>query len=156
MRDSVARPASSPARTNERGEPFSPRAVIHNAPATSGWNRAKLSGWAMNATDNAGMAIRTPAPTATTALAPASRAIAQVSGAAVAPIRTKGAADAHGCGPNRARNGTWTSAASGIQWPNAAIGRVGSAGMAPPTSGKIHTTSTLNPLPCAIERAAST
>ena len=75
------------------------------------------------------MAIRTPAPTATTALAPASRAIAQVSGAAVAPIRTKGAADAHGCGPNRARNGTWTSAASGIQWPNAGIGRVGSAGI---------------------------
>ena len=37
FRDSVARPVSRPARTNDRGEPRSPRAPIQSAPATSGW-----------------------------------------------------------------------------------------------------------------------
>ena len=34
-------------------------------------------------------------------------------------------------------NGTWTSEASGIQWAFEGTGRVGLAGIPPPTSGKI-------------------
>ncbi len=37
LRDSVARPASRPARTNERVLPRRPRAASHSDPATSGW-----------------------------------------------------------------------------------------------------------------------
>ena len=54
------------------------------------------------------------------------------------------------------RNGTWTSDASGIQWAFDGIGRTGSAGSAPPTSGKIQMKSTLNPSPAASARATST
>ena len=69
----------------------------------------------MNAVDRTGIATRTPAPTATNGRAPASRAIAQVSGAAIAPIRANGAADAQATSPKTARKGTWTIEASGIQ-----------------------------------------
>ena len=64
-----------------------------------------------------------PAPTATSARAPASRAIAQVSGAATEPMSANGAAAAHGWSPKTARNGTWTIDASGIQWAFEGIGQ---------------------------------
>ncbi len=53
-------------------------------------------------------------------------------------------------------NGTWTSEASGIQWALDGIGRTGLAGITPPTSAKIQTTSTLKPWPAASCRATST
>ena len=156
FRDSVAIPASSPARAKDRGEPRRPRAPIHSAAATSGWNSEKLSGWTMYVSDRTGIATRNPAPIATRRRAPASRAIAQVSGAAVAPISAKGSADAQATLPKSSRNGTWTSDASGIQWAFDGIGRTGSAGRTPPTSGKIQMRSMLNPSPAASARATST
>ena len=93
---------------------------------------------------------------ATHSLTPASRAIAQVSGAASDPISVNGSADAHGVGPSSARNGTWTRDASGIQWAFDGIGSVGSAGMVPPTSGKIQIRSIVIPRPSARFRATST
>jgi hypothetical protein len=93
----------------------------------------------------AGNAVRIPAPTATTRGAPASRPIAQASGAAKAPQIANGSADAIAVGPRSQMNGTCTSEASGIQWALDAIGRTGFAGIAPPTSGKIQTTSTEKP-----------
>ena len=93
---------------------------------------------------------------ATIPVEPASRAIAQVSGAAIAPMSANGRADAQATSPNSARNGTWTIEASGIQWAFEGIGRVGSAGILPPTSAKIQTKSTLNPCPCVRLRATST
>ena len=53
-------------------------------------------------------------------------------------------------------NGTWTSDASGIQWAFEGIGRVGSAGIVPPTSGKIQIRSIVKPRPPARFRATST
>ena len=110
----------------------------------------------MNGSDSSGSAVRTPAPIATSGRAPTSRAIAQVSGAASAPIRANGAADAQATSPKTNRNGTWTSDASGIQWAKAGIGSTGLAGMTPPTSAKIQTKSTLKPCPAWICRATST
>jgi hypothetical protein len=52
--------------------------------------------------------------------------------------------------------GTWTSDASGIQWAFDAMGSVGSAGIVPPTSGKIQIRSIVNPRPSARLRATST
>ena len=102
------------------------------------------------------MAVRTPAPTATTAVAPASRPIAQVSGAASAPMSANGSAEAIAVGPSSQMNGTWTIEASGIQWAFDGIGRAGSAGILPPTSAKIQMKSTLKPWPAASDRATST
>ena len=110
----------------------------------------------MKTVDSSGIATRIPAPTATNGRAPASRAIAQVSGAASAPISANGAADAHATSPKTARNGTWTIDASGIQWAFEGIGRVGTAGIVPPTSGKIQMKSTLKPAPAWSARATST
>ncbi len=110
----------------------------------------------MYTTDSTGTAARTPAPIATESRAFASRAIAHVSGAAMAPISANGRADAQATLPKRSRNGTWTMDASGIQWALDGIGSVGSAGMVPPTSGKIQTASMLNPFPAATDRATST
>src|SRR6186997_1026672 len=46
FRDSVARPANSPAPTNAHGdEPRSARAPSHSEPMTNGWKSEKLSGW---------------------------------------------------------------------------------------------------------------
>ena len=53
-------------------------------------------------------------------------------------------------------NGTWTIDASGIQCAFEGIGRIGSAGIVPPTSGKIQMKSTWNPSPPATFRATST
>ena len=47
LRESVARPARSPARAKDRALPRRPRAARNSAPATSGWYSEKLSGWAM-------------------------------------------------------------------------------------------------------------
>ena len=110
----------------------------------------------MYTVDSSGIATRTPAPIATNERAPASRAIAQVRGAASDPINANGAAAAQATSPKMARNGTWTIDASGIQWALEGIGRVGSAGMTPPTSAKIQMKSTLNPWPAWRDRATST
>ena len=72
-----------------------------------------------------GMATRTPAPTATRRVAPASRASAHVSGAASAPRRANGSAEAIAVGPRSQMNGTWTMEARGIQWAFEGTGRVG-------------------------------
>ena len=85
---------------------------------------AKFSGWAMKTVAAAGIADRTPAVVATRGSARASRAIAQVSGAASEPMIASGSADAMGLGPSRAMNGTWTKLASGSQWAFEGIGRV--------------------------------
>jgi hypothetical protein len=52
--------------------------------------------------------------------------------------------------------GNCTTEASGIQWALEGIGRTGSAGIAPPTSGKIQITSMLKPCPAYSARATST
>src|SRR5438876_6557496 len=110
----------------------------------------------MNGKLRAGNAVRTPAPTDTNRLAPASRPIAHASGAARAPLIANGTAAANAfIVPKTARNGTWTSDARGIQWAFEGIGRTGAAGILPPTSAKIHTKSTLNPCPVASDRATS-
>ncbi len=156
LRDSVASPASSPASAKSRGRPRSPRAASHSDPATSGWYSEKLSGCAMYTNDRAGNAVSTPAAAATNGDSPASRAIAQASGAANAPAIANGSADAIAVGPRSQMNGTWTIEASGIQCALDAIGSTGLAGILPPTSAKIQTTSTLNPWPEASWRATST
>src|ERR1700675_140890 len=92
LRANVANPTSSPARANARASPRRPRAPSQRAPATSGWKSEKLSGWTMKTRSSNGRATITPAPTATSRLVPASRAIAQVSGAAIAPISANGRA----------------------------------------------------------------
>ena len=115
-----------------------------------------MSGWTRYTVERSGKATSTPAPIDTSERAPASRAMAHVSGAASEPISANGAADAHATFPNTARNGTWTMDASGIQWAFDGIGNVGSAGMTPPTSAKIHTKSTLKPCPDWRARATST
>ena len=102
------------------------------------------------------MATRMPAPTWIHERAPASRAIAHVSGAARAPINANGAADAQATFPKTARNGTCTIEASGIQCALDGIGSVGSAGITPPTSAKIQMKSMLNPCPAFRARATST
>ena len=53
-------------------------------------------------------------------------------------------------------NGAITMDARGIQCALDGIGRTGFAGIVPPTSGKIHTKSTLRPWPVASWRATST
>ncbi len=125
--------------------PRRPRAASHSEPATSGWYSEKLSGWTMNTNDSAGNAVRMPAPIETDRGAPASRPIAQASGAASAPMNANGSAEAMAVGPRSQMNGTWTSDASGIQWAFEGIGRTGLAGITPPTSGKIQMKSTLKP-----------
>ena len=149
-------PASSPASAKDRGLPRSPRAASRSAPATSGWYSEKLSGWAMYTNDSAGSAVSTPAPMPTKDGAPASRAISQASGAAMAPMSANGRADANAVGPRSQMNGTWTRDASGIQCALDAIGRTASAGIRPPTSAKIQTTSMEKPCPAASCRATST
>ena len=110
----------------------------------------------MYTNDRAGSAVRTPAAAATNGDSPASRAIAQASGAANAPAIANGSAEAIAVGPSSQMNGTWTIEASGIQCALDAIGSTGFAGIFPPTSAKIQTTSTLNPWPAASWRATST
>ena len=102
------------------------------------------------------MATRNPAPTATRPLALASRAMAQVSGAASEPINANGRAAAHATFPKMAVNGSWTRDASGIQCALDGIGSAGTGGMPPPTSGKIQTKSMLKPCPAWSARATST
>ncbi len=97
-----------------------------------------------------------PAPTATELRAPKSRAIAHVSGAAIAPKSANGSAEAQATSPKRVMNGTWTIDARGIQWAFDGIGSVGSAGIVPPTSAKIQMKSTLKPVPAWRLRATST
>ena len=46
-----------------------------------------------------------------------------------------------------ARNGTWTSDASGIQWALLGIGSVGFAGRMPPRSTNVQMKSMLKPWP---------
>ena len=70
-------------------------------------------------------------------------------------MNANGRSAAIGFGPKIARNGTWTSDASGIQWAFDGIGRIGLAGIVPPTSAKIQTKSTENPWPLASDRATS-
>ncbi len=110
----------------------------------------------MYTNDSAGKAVRIPAPIETNRGAPASRPIAHASGAASAPMNANGRADAIAVGPSSQMNGTWTIEASGIQCALDGIGRMGLAGIAPPTSGKIQMKSTLNPCPAASWRATST
>ncbi len=88
--------------------------------------------------------------------APASRAMSQASGAAREPMSANGRADAKAVGPSSQMNGTWTRDASGIQCALDAMGRIGSAGIRPPTSAKIQTTSIERPWPAASRRATST
>ncbi len=117
---------------------------------------AKFSGWDMNTVAAAGIAERTPAVTATRGVARASRAIAQVRGAASEPMIASGSADATAVGPRVAMNGTWTRLANGSQCALDGTGSVGTSGMRLPTSAKIQTKSTLRPWPAAIARATST
>ena len=126
------------------------------AAATSGCMIAKFSGWAMKTVAAAGIAERTPAVVATRGSARASRAIAQVRGAASEPMIASGRADAMGLGPSSVMNGTWTRLASGSQWALDGIGSVAGSGIRLPTSAKIQTKSTFRPCPAAMARATST
>src|SRR5829696_3266213 len=109
----------------------------------------------MNGKLSAGKAVRTRAPVATRLDVPASRAIAHASGAASAPTTANGRAAAVALAPKIARNGTWTSDASGIQCAFDGIGRTGFAGIPPPTSAKIQMKSTLKPWPETRDLATS-
>ena len=71
-------------------------------------------------------------------------------------MSANGSAAAQATSPKSARNGTWTIEASGIQCAFDGMGRVGTAGIAPPTSGKIQMKSTLKPFPACSWRATST
>ncbi len=82
--------------------------------------------------------------------------MAQISGAAVAPMIANGRAEAKGPTPKSARNGTWTMDANGIQWALDGMGSDGSGGMPPPTSGKIQMKSMLKPSPACRLFATST
>jgi hypothetical protein len=117
---------------------------------------AKFSGWAMKTVAAAGTALRTPAAVATIGSARASRAIAQVSGAASEPMIARGSAEARAVGPSTAMNGTWTKLARGSQWAFEGIGRVAGSGIRLPTSAKIQTKSRFRPCPLAMARATST
>ena len=97
-----------------------------------------------------------PAPRATSRRAPASVANAQVIGAASEPISANGRAEAQAVGPRTARNGTWTSEASGIQWALLGIGRTGWAGSEPPRSTNVQMKSMLKPCPAWSARATLT
>ena len=71
-------------------------------------------------------------------------------------MSANGRAEANAVGPRSQMNGTWTRDASGIQCALDAMGSTASAGMRPPTSGKIQTTSMEKPCPAASCRATST
>ena len=122
----------------------------------SGSKIAKFSGWGMKTSPSAGSAARTPAPSWTVRLAPTSRAITQVSGAASEPTSTMGSAEANAVGPSSHTNGAWMKDASGSQCAFEGIGSTGWAGILPPTSAKIQTKSTVRPCPDARDRATST
>src|SRR5256714_10676270 len=142
FRASEASPASSPATMYAAGWPFTPRAVSQSVAATSGWRIAKFSGWGMNTAPAAGTAARSDAPSRTSRLAPASVAMAQVSGAVSEPTSASGSAEAHAVGPNTVMNGTWRNDDSGSQWAFEGIGRAGVGGVGPPASAKSPTKST--------------
>ena len=99
----------------------------------------------MNGVAAAGTAVRIAPPRATDGRQPASRANAQTIGAARAPIRANGRADAKAVAPRTTMNGTWTRLARGIQWALLAIGRTGLAGRWPPTSTNVQMKSIENP-----------
>ncbi len=103
-----------------------------------------------------GTAPRTPAPTCTSGDEPASRAIAQPSGAASAPTSTNGSSDASWVGPSSQMNGTCTIEASGAQCALLGTGRCGLAGIRPPTSMNVQRKFSVKPLPAAMLRAMST
>ena len=67
-----------------------------------------------------------------------------------------GSADASGVGPSSHIVGSCTSDASGIQWALLAIGRIGWAGIRPPTSTNDQMKSMLKPWPAWSARATST
>ena len=71
-------------------------------------------------------------------------------------MSANGNADAQAVVPKTARNGTWTSDASGIQWALLGIGRLGSAGIDPPRSTNVQMKSMLNPWPAWSARATLT
>ena len=97
---------------------------------------AKLSGWPRNGETVAGTATSSAAAAAALAASPASRPMNQVSGALAAASSQNGRAEATAVGPSSQMDGTWTSAASGIQWAFAGMGSTPSAGSVPPTSTK--------------------
>jgi hypothetical protein len=78
-------------------------------------NRAKLSGWPRKGETAAGTATSRAAEMAPGIDRPASRPMNQVKGEVAAAMSQKGTADAAAVGPSSQMNGTWTSAASGIQ-----------------------------------------
>ena len=65
------------------------------------------------------------APIAMAGRAPMSRAMNQVSGAAVAPMSANGMSDTQAAVPSTAMNGSWMSDARGSQWALLGIGRMG-------------------------------
>ncbi len=155
FRDSVARPASRPARTNARGGAAERPGAPSRAP------RRRAAGTARSCPAGRGRRPRAAGrredagADGDSAVAPASRAIAQVSGAAMAPMSAKGAAAAHGV--RRRPRGT----APGRSMPGASSGRwTDRQGRmdrdVPPTSAKIQMKSMLKPWPAWRARATST
>ena len=153
LRASVASPASRPAATNARPEPRSPRAASHSAADDERLVEREVvrlghvdRGQQRDRDEDARRRRRR------TAGAPASRAIAQVSGAASAPMSANGARgrpgdvaeERAGTGPGRST----PAASSGRSRGSAGSGRPGSC---PPTSAKIQMKSTLKPWPaCSV------
>ena len=84
----------------------------------------------------AGMATSRAAAAAPLAASPASRPMNQVSGALAAARSQNGRAEAIAVGPSSQIDGTWMSAASGIQWALEGMGSTPSVGSLPPTSTK--------------------
>ena len=126
---SVARPASSPAPTNARVD--EPRSAAGAEPERADDERLEEREVVrLGHVDGRQQRDRGQDPGThgdRRLRAPKSRAIAQVSGAAIAPISANGSAEAQATSPKTAMNGTWTIDASGIQWAFDGIGsdRVG-------------------------------
>ncbi len=128
---------AAPPITNARRSPRSPRAHSHRLSAPSVMNSPKLSGCPKNGVRRAGTV--TSRAGSERRLAAESRIAADEPG----QWRSKRTNQPHRQPRTRRRsapkshtNGTWTSAARGIQWPLDEIGRVGAEGNMPPTSTK--------------------
>ena len=130
--------------------------MSHSTAVPSGWYSARLSGWAMNRVAAAGTATAMPASRATRGEQPISRARSHVIGAASEPAIKNGMADASEVGPRSHIVGSWMIAASGIQWALLGIGKMGCAGIRPPTSTNDQMKSILKPCPAWRARATST
>ncbi len=128
-----ALPGARPGQRNgrARGVPGTPSKRARD----QGLVEAEVSGWAMRRRSPRGNATRTPAPTATLRFEPASRASAQVSGAASAPAR-RTAGRRRSRRPQEPDEGHLDQGRQGHPWALEANRQDRVGGIVPPTSAK--------------------